>query len=139
LGDCGRVGKVANIKTLAPHHCRFESLQQLWILPCKGAIQLAYGRWVVLLRCLFMLEITHGATGLIPLIKLESHLMAYLLSTALVHHKTQQKHFYISSLCSSGRIYSSFSTHLKSKLMQNSLYILLCVNKYIYAVNDDSL
>jgi hypothetical protein len=49
-----QVVKVVDFKLLAPHHCGFETWQGLWILSCEEAIQLAYGTWVVLLRCLFM-------------------------------------------------------------------------------------
>jgi hypothetical protein len=52
--------KVVDFKTLAPHHCGFESRQRLWILSCEEAIELAYGKSVVLLRFLFVPEIMHG-------------------------------------------------------------------------------
>jgi hypothetical protein len=59
-GVRGRVVKVVDYKSLAPHRCGLESRQGLWILSCKEAIQLAYGTSVVLLRCPFMPEIMHG-------------------------------------------------------------------------------
>jgi hypothetical protein len=46
-----------DFKPLACHRCGFESRQGLWILSCEGAIQLAYGTSVVLLRCPFVPEI----------------------------------------------------------------------------------
>jgi hypothetical protein len=54
------VVKVVDFKPLAPHRCVFESIQGLWILSCEEAIQLAYGRSVVLLGYQFVLEIMHG-------------------------------------------------------------------------------
>jgi hypothetical protein len=36
-----------------------ESLEVLWILSCDGALWLAYGREMVLLRCLLMPEILY--------------------------------------------------------------------------------
>jgi hypothetical protein len=53
------VVKVVDFKPLAPHLCGFKSLQELWILSCEEAIQLAYGTSVVLLRYLFVPEIMH--------------------------------------------------------------------------------
>jgi hypothetical protein len=55
MGVCGQV--VVDFKPLAPHCCAFESRKGLWILSCKEAIQLAYYMLMVLLRCLFLLEI----------------------------------------------------------------------------------
>jgi hypothetical protein len=52
--------KINNFKLLAPHRCGFESRQGLCILSCEEAIQLAYGKSVVLLRCPFVPEIMHG-------------------------------------------------------------------------------
>jgi hypothetical protein len=51
-GVRGRVVKVVDFKSLAPHRCGFESGQGLWILSCEEAIQLAYGTFVP--------EIMHG-------------------------------------------------------------------------------
>jgi hypothetical protein len=59
-GVRGRVVKVVDFKPLVPHHYGFESRQGLWILSCEEAIQLAYGKSVVLLRCLSMPEIMQG-------------------------------------------------------------------------------
>jgi hypothetical protein len=42
-GVRGRVVKVVDFKSHAPHRCRFESRQGLWNLSCEEAIQLAYG------------------------------------------------------------------------------------------------
>jgi hypothetical protein len=56
-GVRGRVVKVVDFKSLAPHCCGFESRQGLWILSGEEAIQLAYGTSVVLLMCPFVLEI----------------------------------------------------------------------------------
>jgi hypothetical protein len=53
--------KFVDFKPLAPHHrCGFKSRQELWILSCEEAIQRAYGKSVVLLRCPFVPEIMHG-------------------------------------------------------------------------------
>jgi hypothetical protein len=54
------VVKVVDLKPLAPHSCGFESQQELRILSCEEAIQLANEMSVVLLRCPFMPEIMHG-------------------------------------------------------------------------------
>jgi hypothetical protein len=59
-GVRGRVVKVVDFKPLAPHLCWFESRQELWILSCEEAIQLAYGTSLVLLRYPFVPEIMHG-------------------------------------------------------------------------------
>jgi hypothetical protein len=59
-GVRGRVVKVVDFKSLAPHRCGFNSQKGLWILSCEEAIQLAYGTSVVRLRCPFVPEIMHG-------------------------------------------------------------------------------
>jgi hypothetical protein len=51
------VVKVVDLKPPAPHRFGFESRQGLWILSFEEAIQLAYGTWVILLRCPFVPEI----------------------------------------------------------------------------------
>ena len=56
----GRVVRVIDLESLAPHHSGFKSRQELWILSCEEAIQLAYRMSVVLLSCLHMPEIMHG-------------------------------------------------------------------------------
>ena len=56
----GRVVRVVDLDSLAPHYCGFESRQGLWILLCEEAIQLDYGMLVVPLRCPFMSEVMHG-------------------------------------------------------------------------------
>jgi hypothetical protein len=53
--------KVIDFKPFAPHLCGFESRQELWIISCEEAIQLAYEMSVVLLRCPFVPEIMHGS------------------------------------------------------------------------------
>jgi hypothetical protein len=52
--------KVVDFQPLAPHRCRFESLQGIWILSCEEAFQLAFGTSVVLIRFRFVPEIMHG-------------------------------------------------------------------------------
>jgi hypothetical protein len=54
------VVKVVDFKPLVPHLWGLESRQGLWILSCKEAIQLAYGKSEVLLRYSFVPEIMHG-------------------------------------------------------------------------------
>jgi hypothetical protein len=49
-GLCGRVVKVADLRSQVPHRCRFDP-HLGWNLSCEEAIQLAYGRSVVLPRC----------------------------------------------------------------------------------------
>jgi hypothetical protein len=58
-GVHGRVVKVLDFKPLVPHRCGFESRQGLWILLCEEAIQLAYRKLVVLLRCPLVPEKMH--------------------------------------------------------------------------------
>jgi hypothetical protein len=49
-----------DFKSLAPHHCGFKTQQGVWILSYEEAIQLAYRKLVVLLRCPFVPEIING-------------------------------------------------------------------------------
>jgi hypothetical protein len=58
-GLCCWVVKVSDLQSLASHHCRLES-RIVRILSCEEAIQLAYGRSVVLLGCALVPEIMHG-------------------------------------------------------------------------------
>ena len=46
----GRMVRAVDLESLAPHRCGFESRQEVWILSCDEAIQLAYGTSVVLLH-----------------------------------------------------------------------------------------
>ena len=84
-----RVGRVVDLESLAPHRCGFESHQELSILSCEEAIQLAFGTSVVLLRCPFVPKIMHawnGTWGLPPPVKLESR---HITLTVLVKRKTK--------------------------------------------------
>ena len=51
--------QVVDFQSLTPHHCWFKSHQGLLILSCEEAIQLAFRKSVVLLRCLFVPEMMH--------------------------------------------------------------------------------
>ena len=59
-GVRGRVVRVVDLDSLAPHYCGFKSRHGLWILSCEEAIQLAYWTSVVLLRCPLVPEIMHA-------------------------------------------------------------------------------
>ena len=54
----GRVVRVVDLESLAPHCSEFECGQRL--LSCEETIQLPYGMLVVLLRCQRMLKIMNG-------------------------------------------------------------------------------
>ena len=58
-GVRGLVSQIGDLESLAPHRCRFEFCQGLWILSCEEAVQLAYGKMVVLQSCLLVPEIMH--------------------------------------------------------------------------------
>ena len=52
---------VDDLESLAIHHCGFESRQGLlYFFSCEEAIQLAYGKSVILHKCPLGLEIMHG-------------------------------------------------------------------------------
>jgi hypothetical protein len=77
----GRVVKVFDLKPLAPHHCRFESRQGLWILSCEEAIQLVRnvdGSTQVPVRA--WNNARKGTWGLPPPVKLERRDMTYTVS-----------------------------------------------------------
>jgi hypothetical protein len=57
---CGQKVYVVDFKPFFPQHYGFDSRQELWILSCKKAIQLAYRTSVVLLRCPFLDDRMHG-------------------------------------------------------------------------------
>ena len=59
-GIRGWVDRVLDLKSLAPHCCGFESHQRLLILSFDEAIQLVYGRSVVLPMCPLISEILQG-------------------------------------------------------------------------------
>jgi hypothetical protein len=54
------VVKAVDFKPLAHHHRGIESRLGVWIIPCEEAIEQAYGKSVVLHRCLFVPEKMHG-------------------------------------------------------------------------------
>ena len=60
----GRVVRVVDLESVAPHCCGFESRQGLWILSREEAIQLAYGTLLVLLGCPLVPEIMHGGASI---------------------------------------------------------------------------
>jgi hypothetical protein len=57
----GRVVKVVDLRSQVPHHCRFDPHSGR-NLSCEEAIQLAYGRSVVLPRCPLVPEIMPEGT-----------------------------------------------------------------------------